>query len=71
MYKWLRKKFTVDTTEIPLFYVNFNEKLFKKNGKENSCMTHTHPKLKGDKVVEQSLKKLIDYIRDNYNMEDM
>lgn len=68
---FLKKLFTKQLKEIPLFWVNFNYILFKDKGKENSCMAHIHPLLKDDKHIQDTLKELIDYIRDNYNMEDI
>lgn len=71
MFNWLRNLFTKNATEILLFYVNFNEKHYKQYGKENSCTAYIHPILKNDKLVQDCLNNLIDYIRDNYNMENM
>ena len=67
MFKWIKSKLTNNLTEIPLFWVNFNSKTTNKK----NCMAHIHPALTDDKVVIESLNKLIDYIRDNYDMEDM
>ena len=67
MFKWLKSKLTKNLTEIPLFWVNFNAKTTDKK----NCMTHIHPELRDDKVVIESLNKLIDYIRDNYDMDKM
>jgi hypothetical protein len=71
MFKWLRKLFTKNNTEIPLFYVNFNLLKCKKYGKKNSCIAHIHPNFKNDEMVQEKINELIDYIRDNYDMGEM
>ena len=65
MIKWIIKKLTKNSTEIPLFWVNYNSKTSNKR----NCMAHIHPNLSGDKVVTESLNNLIDYIRDNYDIK--
>lgn len=59
---------TRNKTEIPLFWVNFNEQSFKKYGKEKSCVVKFHPLFKDDHHIESTLKDLVDYIRNNYDM---
>ncbi|MBK5239859.1 hypothetical protein [Clostridium sp.] len=71
MIKWIKNKLTNNSTEVPLFWVNINMKAYKKIGKKNSCMSHIHPNFRNDEVVIESLNKLIDYIRDNYDMEKL
>ena len=34
-------------------------------------MVKIHPNLASDEFIKKTLNELIDYIRDNYNMEDM
>ena len=67
MIKWIKSKLTKNSTEIPLFWVNINMKTTNKK----NCMSHIHPNFRNDKVVIESLNKLIDYIRDNYDMEKL
>jgi hypothetical protein len=66
-----KNNLTKNKTEIPLFWVNFDYKKYKEFGKEGSCMAHVHPTLKDDVYVKETLNDLIDYIRDNYKMEEM
>jgi len=67
MLKWIMKKLTKNSTEIPLFWVNYNRATKDKK----NCMAHIHPNFKDDKVVIESLNILIDYIRENYNVKDL
>lgn len=62
---------TKKRTQIPLFYVTFNHKQYKKEEKENSCMVKAHPIIGNDKHIKKELGNLIDYIRDNYDMDKM
>jgi len=59
---------TKNKTEIPLFIVTFDYKKFKEIGKYGSCMCNTHPLIQNDEHVKRELNKLIDYIRDRYDM---
>jgi transcription elongation factor GreA-like protein len=59
---------TKNRTEIPLFYVTFDYKKYKTEGKVGSCMCNTHPLLKDDEHIKQTLNELVDYIRDRYDM---
>lgn len=70
MFKFIRKKLTKNLTEIPLFWMTFNYKHYKENGKKGSCTLNVHPNLANDTFIQRRLNDLIDYIRDNYNMED-
>jgi len=71
MFKWIQGKFTNNLTEIPLFYVNFNFKYYEEYGKRKSCVAHIHPILKDDEIIINKLNELIDYIRDNYDMNEI
>ena len=71
MYKLIQKLFTKNKTEIPLLWVTFNYKKYKQNGKKDSCDAKIHPNLANDKYVHNEINKLIDYIRGNYDMEEM
>ena len=71
MFKFITKLLTKKFTEIPLFIVNFNLEKYRQDGKKNSCMAIIHPVLKDDEHIEATLKELIDYIRDNYEMEEL
>lgn len=69
MFNFLSKKLTKNYNEVPLFWVDFNLNKYIENGAENSCMVKIHPVLKDDEYVHETLNNLVDYIRDNYNME--
>ena len=62
MIKWIIKKLTKNSTEIPLFWVNYNSKTSDKR----NCMAHIHPNFRDDEVIKELLNKLIDYIRKNH-----
>jgi len=71
MFKWLNRKFTKNYTEVPLLLVEFDLDKYKTNGAKNSCMIRIHPELKGDKYIQTEINKVIDYIRENYDMEKL
>ena len=71
MYKGLMKKLTNDFNDVPLFYVNFNLNKYLKNGAKGSCVAKVHPTLTEDEYIKNQLNDLIDYIRDNYDMEEL
>lgn len=71
MFRFLKKKLTNNETEIPLFWVVFNRIHYHAKGKKDSCMLRIHPNLANDKHIKETLNSLVDYIRDNYNTEDM
>lgn len=70
MLKNLTKKLTNNYNEVPLFLVTFNLNEYEKNGAKGSCMVKLHPALKDENVVAK-LNDLIDYIRDNNDMEKL
>lgn len=54
-----------------LFSVTFNLESFKANGEKGSCNLKLHPGMKGDESIINQLNGLVDYIRKNYDMEDL
>lgn len=46
-------------------------KLFKENGAKGSCMCVIHPVLKDNDHIKTTLNELCDYIRENYDMNDV
>lgn len=54
-----------------LFSVTFNLKSFKENGEKGSCNLKLHPGMKGDESIINELNGLVDYIRQNFDMEDL
>jgi len=71
MFSWANKKLTKNYNEVPLFWVDFNLNKYKKYGNRNSCIASLHPSLRDDKYIKENLNNLIDYIRDNYDMEKL
>jgi len=67
----LTRLLTKNKTQIPLLYVTFDYKKFKDIGKVGSCMSNVHPVIANDEHIKLKVNELIDYIRDNYDMEDM
>lgn len=65
---WIRYK-TKNLTRIPLFTMTFNYQKYKDSGKSNSCMLYAHPEIAKDEYVKEELQKVVDYIRDNYDLD--
>lgn len=65
----IRRLLTKNFSEIPLVFIDFNYKYYKKYGKEKSCVIHSHPLIQDDEVLKDKLKDVIDYIRDNYDLD--
>lgn len=66
--KILTRLMTENLTKIPLFWLSFNYKYFKKYGKENSCIFHVHTELAGDSYIKETMNDIVNYIRENYDM---
>ena len=62
---------TKNKTQIPLLYVTFDYKKFTESGKVDSCMANVHPLIRNDDNIKLKLNELVDYIRDNYNMNQI
>lgn len=60
---------TANKTKIPLFMVEFDLNKHQKNMK--SSLLKIHPNFKNDPIIEEKLKDLVDYIRDNYDMDNL
>lgn len=65
----LSRLLTKNHIKIPLLWISFNFKKYKKYGTKNSCILHIHPLATMDEYVIETTKKLCDYIRGNYDME--
>ena len=65
---WIRHK-TKNLTRIPLFTMTFNYRKYKADGKKDSCMFHTHPDIAKDEFVKSKLQEVVNYIRDNYDLD--
>lgn len=66
--RWIRRK-TKNLTEIPLFTMIFNYRKYKTQGKKDSCMLYSHPDIANDEFVKNKLQEVVDYIRDNYDLD--
>ena len=67
---WWIKFRTKNYTLIPLFTVTFDYNKFMAEGKAGSCTVHIHPDIAEDDFLEERLQQCIDYIRDNYDMDN-
>lgn len=70
MLNKLSKKLTSNYSDVPLFYVSFNLNKYKQDGEKGSCDLKLHPSIKDEYVVNQ-LNDLVDYIRKNYDMDEL
>lgn len=66
--RWIRHK-TKNLTEIPLFTMTFNYRKYKEQGKKDSCMFYAHPNIANDEFVKNKLQEVVNYIRDNYDLD--
>lgn len=69
MFKKIINKATNSHKEIPLLYITLDLHKFREQ-KQGSCEAKIHPCV-NDEVVKQKVNELIDYIRDNFDMEDL
>ena len=67
---WLCRK-TKNLTQIPIFYMTFDYRKYKRYGKENSCTFHCLPKIANDEFVKNRLSEVVDYVRDNYDLDEI
>ena len=65
---WIRYK-TKNLTRIPLFTMVFNYRKYKADDKKDSCMFYAHPNIANDDFVRGKLQEVVDYIRDNYDLD--
>ena len=66
--RWIRRK-TKNLTEIPLFTMTFDYRKYKAQGLKDSCMFYAHPDIANDEFVKSKLQEVVDYIRDNYDLD--
>lgn len=68
---WIRKK-TCNLTKIPIFYMIFDYQKYKRDGKSGSCTFYAaHPDIASDEFVKKSLQEVVDYVRDNYDLDEI
>ena len=65
---WFCRK-TKNLTQIPIFYMTFDYRKYKAQGKKDSCTMHCHPDIAQDEFVKSKLQEVVDYIRDNYDLD--
>lgn len=70
MFKKIFSKLTNNFVEVPLLYITFDLNKYKKHGAKNSCLLKIHPAIQDEHVVKQ-LNDIVDYIRDNYDMDQI
>ena len=56
---------------VPLIYVNFNYQKYKQDGASGSCICNVHPDLAHDEKLASMMNEMVDYIRDNYDMNKL
>lgn len=65
---YIRRK-TRNLTRIPIFTMTFNYSKYKKDGAKDSCMFYCLPDIANDEFVKEKLCEVVDYVRDNYDIE--
>lgn len=65
---YIRRK-TKNYTRIPLFTMIFDYRKYQKDGKPGSCTFVAHPEIAQDEFVKEKLCEVVDYIRDNYDLD--
>ncbi len=71
MINWLSQKLTNNYSKVPLFFVTFDLNKYLENGVNKSCNVKIHPCLAKDDHIKLLLNDVIDYIRENYDMEKL
>lgn len=56
---------------VPLIYINFNYQKYMKDGAKGSCICSVHPDLTNDEKLTTMLNDVVDYIRGNYDMNNL
>ena len=69
MFEFLYKKLTKDHAQIPLLFIDFD--LNKYNSGEKSCDIRLHPNFRDDELLKQKINDLIDYMRENHDMDKL
>lgn len=68
--KLLKRLLTKNKKAIPLMWIDFNHNKYKINPK-GSCDLRVHPNLSGDKYIRNELNKIVEYVKANYDMEEI
>lgn len=67
----LTRILTNNLQKIPLLYINFNLRKYRRNGVKGSCDCVAHPVLARDEYIKETMNNLCDYIRENYDMDGL
>jgi hypothetical protein len=51
--------------------MTFDYRKYKRYGKKNSCTFHCLPEIANDEFVKEKLCEVVDYVRDNYDLDEM
>ena len=65
---WYKRK-TKNLKCIPLFTMVFDYPKYRRDGKKNRCLFYAHPELQNDQFVKERLCEVVDYIRDEYDLD--
>ena len=60
---------TKNLKRIQLFTMTFNYPKYKAEGKKDSCTFHAQPDIAQDEFVKSKLQEVVNYIRDNYDLD--
>ena len=56
---------------VPLIYINFNYQKYMQEGVSESCICSVHPDLAHDEKLITMMNEMVDYVRDNYDMNKL
>lgn len=56
---------------VPLIYINFNYQKYMQEGASGSCICNVHPDLAHDEKLITMMNEMVDYVRDNYDMNKL
>ncbi len=56
---------------VPLIYINFNYQKYVQEGASGSCICNVHPDLAHDEKLITMMNEMVDYVRDNYDMNKL
>ena len=54
-----------------LIYINFNYQKYMQEGESCSCICNVHPDLAHDEKLITMMNEIVDYVRDNYDMNKL
>ena len=66
---WYIRHKTKNLTRIPLFTMTFDYRNYKVEDKQDSCTFYCRPDIVNDEYVKEKLSDVVDYMRDNYDLD--